>query len=122
MPTTPRQPQDRKPKAAKAGPFTFDADVEVPATKTQPAKTVRKTFTLPPPSQGSKRVKGRILRDAAMSDDASVQMRLNLAILEASGATAEALDALYDLDAEAMSQVILDWLMSESGEGTVPQS
>lgn len=127
MPRTPRTPpaaaatpQDHK---AKAGPFTFKAPVTTPAAGTTPARTTIKTFTLPSARDATRKVKGRLMRDAAMNrDDGMAQMRLGIATLEASGAPPEAIDALYELDSDAMTDILGAWLNHDDGDGTVPQS
>lgn len=106
----PRKPQDRKPKADAAFKFTHKVGTTV------------KTFTLPSARVGAKKVKGQILRDAAMDGTPMAQMRLGIAMLEACGATQEAIDALYDKDAGDMSTLLEAWMNRADGEGTVPQS
>lgn len=108
MPTTRtrRTPQDRKPKS-KDFSFTYGG----------------KTYTLPPASVGAAKVKGRILRDAAMDESPMMQLRLGIAMLEACGAQQDSIDAMYDMGADEMSQTLQNWMNSRAdGGATVPQS
>lgn len=111
MPTTPRKPQDRKPKAAaKNAPVTFKgAD--------------GKTHTLPPPTDALEHMTGRDIRDALMSPDKAQEMALGFRILERCQPAQEVLDALYDLPAPETFQIIGRWMPSPNPEGvTLPQS
>lgn len=102
-----KQPSDRKPKAAK---FTFKG-------------TDGKSHALPLAAAGAEKVPGRFTRDAIMSDDETVQMRLGFALLEACGASKVAQDALYDLPTPDMITTLSDWMKFGDGQGgTVPQS
>lgn len=121
MPPARRSPQDRRTKA-KTGAFTFKAEVTVPASANQDEKKVTKTFTLPPASAGAGKVKGRLLRDAALDGSPIAQVSLGLAMLEACGADQEAIDALYDLSTDEMTSILDEWMRNDSGDGSVPQS
>lgn len=109
MPPTPRKPQDRRPKATTAKPFTFDG-----ADGT--------TYELPPPGEAMDLVSGRVLRDAAVGGEEG-QMRLGFHLLEALTLPDGALDALYDLPAPESLGIIERWLLSADKSGaTLPQS
>jgi len=43
-------------------------------------------------------------------------------MLEACGAEKEAIDALYDMTSEQMTDILDQWMRNDSGDGSVPQS
>jgi len=106
----PRKPQDRKPKKTttaardRSAPFVFTAGGE--------------EFELPSPEEAAGKVSGRVVRDAIMDPSQDAQMRLAFATLESSGPDSAALDALYDLPAADMLQVVADWF--EAAQGANP--
>lgn len=114
-----KQPADRKSKVTK---FSFEAPVLVKDAEGKP-KTVVKKFTLPLASEGASEVPGKFTRDAVMGEDDAAEIRLGFALLEASGANQDAIDALYSLPSERMLKTLGEWMKHGDGEGaTVPQS
>lgn len=104
--TTPRKPQDRKPKAS-AG-FTFDHDGQ--------------TYTLPAPSQALAKIPGRAFRDA-MLDGEIGELKFGLRCVEAVDAAPEALEALYSKPTDEMLGLLGKWMQSADMSGaTLPQS
>lgn len=117
--SAPKQPQDRKPKAAKktapkrpaakaiaaeAGgsePFTFDHDGT--------------TYELPSPDEAAGRIPGRFIRDAVMNGDDASDLRLAFATLEAAGADDAALDALYEKPHPDMLDILSRWMQGSVG-------
>lgn len=107
MPTTPKKPQDRKPKS-----------VSVTAT---PVNLYAFTwqgqdFTLPAGETAVDRIPGRALRDAYL-DGEEGQMRLALTMLELVEADPMALDALYSMPAPEMLEHIAAWMSMTTVEG-----
>lgn len=93
-----KQPEDRKTKATK---FTFASlDGEI--------------HTLPLASEGSAKLTGRDIRDAAMGGEMG-QMTYLFKLLEAAGPDEDALDALYELPQDDMLEVLRKW--GEHGDG-----
>lgn len=106
--TEAKKPEDHKPKAKK---FSFTNENG-------------KRFTLPLASAGAEKIPGRVTRDAVMNpDDEAAQLRLGFAMLEESGASQEAVDAVYEKSTPAMLDLLGAWMQHGDGEGaTVPQS
>ena len=98
----PRQPQDHKPKAAVG--FQFDgAD--------------GKSHTLPHPSEALALLPGRAFRDALM-DGEEGQLKMAFRCLElVVDDDNPALDALYDLPAPDMIEVVATWFSSADPSG-----
>lgn len=111
MPTTPRKPQDRKPKSPpKNAPVTFvGADGQ--------------TYALPAPTTALERMTGRDIRDALLSQDKAEEARMAFRILERCEPGQDVLDALYDLPAAEMLGIVGRWMPTPNAEGvTLPQS
>lgn len=106
--TEAKKPEDHKPKARK---FSFTSEGG-------------KRFTLPLASAGAEQIPGKVTRDAVMNpDDEAAQLRLGFAMLEACGASQDALDAVYEKPTPAMLELLGAWMHHGDGEGaTVPQS
>lgn len=102
MPTTPA-PRKVTPARVKKSLFTFvGAD--------------GKTYNLPPASNGAEHVSGRRFRDAALGGEGE-NMALSLAMLEACRVAPTTLDALYDLPAPKMLDIVNRWMNAGDGEG-----
>lgn len=71
-------------------------------------KVGRKDYTLPASTVGTAKMSGRDLRDAAMGGEAG-QMAYMFKLLEASGPTKAALDALYDMPQTEMMDILSAW-------------
>jgi hypothetical protein len=95
----PAQPQDRRPAKGKA--FTFTGKDG-------------KKHTLPNADQAIEKLSGKVLRDAIVGGEIG-QMAYMFHAVEASGATPEALDALYALPQEQTTDVLQQW--SDHGDG-----
>jgi hypothetical protein len=105
MPTT--TPQDRKPKKTEGFQFT-DKD--------------GKSHTLPLASKGAEKMSGRDMRDALLGGDLG-QITLGFKMLEACGASEEAIDAIYGLPSKDTMTVLSDWMSYGDGDGaSAPQS
>lgn len=101
--TTPRKPQDRKPKAVEQPKtFTFDHDGA--------------TFTLPPVESVAAEVPGRVMRDAVMNGEEG-QLRLSFLMLEKLEGASEALDALYSKTAKEMLPIVEAWMRFKPAGG-----
>lgn len=97
-----KAPQDRKPKAVEGFQFT-GAD--------------GKGHTLPHPSDGLKLLPGRAFRDALM-DGEEGQIRMAFRCLELVVDDGDpALDALYDLQAPDMIEIVATWFSSADPSG-----
>ena len=99
-----KAPQDRKPKAVEGFQFT-GAD--------------GKSHTLPHPSDGLKLLPGRAFRDALM-DGEEGQLRMAFRCLELvvdKDADKVTLDALYDLTAPDMIEIVGTWFSSADPSG-----
>lgn len=68
------------------------------------------THSLPPASEAAARVPGKFMQDAIMETDDAAEVRLRIAMLNASGATPEALDALREMPASEMMDIVLRWM------------
>ena len=106
MPTT----GQKKPAAPKPEPedFTFEHNDT--------------TYHLPGPSDALVKLPGRALRDALL-DGETGQLALAFRAIEASGADAAAVDALYEKPVPEMTEIIMHWFQSAQVQGaTIPQS
>lgn len=75
-----------------------------------------KQHTLPFASKGRERITGRDMRDALMDGDEG-KLKLGFVLLEACGAKAEAIDAIYDLPNEACLEILGEWMEYGDGDG-----
>jgi hypothetical protein len=100
---TPKKPQDHKPKAVpdESERFRFDWKGE--------------SYELPPPDEAMPRISGRLLRDAFL-DAEEGQMRLGFSMLENCDADPAALDALYDMPANDMLELVTEWMQTRRDE------
>ena len=73
------------------------------------------TYELPPATTA--KLKGREVRDASLGGDAGM-LAFMFKKLEATKATREALDALYDLPEDKMLKILKAWGDYGDGEGT----
>lgn len=101
--TTPRKPQDRKPKAIEQ-PTTFTFD------------HAGKTHELPPVESVAALVPGRTMRDAVM-DGEEGQLRLAFFMLEKLEGAEEAIDALYSKPAPEMLELVQGWMTFKPAAG-----
>lgn len=107
-PRTPRQPQDRQPKAVKAlagSVFEFEHDGQ--------------TYQLPPAgpyAQKSDFTTGDLI-DASINGDKGAEMRMTISIVEAAkDDIGDAYDALRATPAIKGMQIIQDWLQASGTE------
>lgn len=83
-------------KKKPEGEFTFTYDGEEHA--------------LPSAAAAAAKVPGKFMQDAIMETDDAAEMRLRIAMLNASGASPAALDALREMPASDMMDVVLRWM------------
>ena len=103
----PKKPQDHQP--AKGALFSFTGHDG-------------RTHTLPLASEGAEKVSGRFVRDAIMDSDTG-GLKLGFATLEACGASASVVDALYDLPSTRCVEILGEWMNHGDGAGaSLPQS
>jgi hypothetical protein len=83
-----------------------------------------KSFTLPSPESAAPKVGGGVTMDAILApDDEMAQLRLGLAMLNASGADPEALAALRSMPAEEMLTTVGEWMEHKpKGQASVGES
>ena len=93
------QPQDHKPKKAITFSFIDGAG---------------KTHRLPLASKGGEKMSGRDLRDAALGGEMA-QVTYLFKVMEASGPSKTALDALYEMPQDKMMDILKAW--GEFGDG-----
>lgn len=98
---TPKTPQDHKPKADEAFPFTVGT----------------KTYKLPPLSEtAAASIPGEITYAAVMEPENNMaQLRLAFASLEAAKPTDAALAALKSLPTTQMLEVVGEWMGKDGG-------
>lgn len=102
MPTA--KPQDHRPKKADGFPF----------------KVGTKTYKLPAMTEkAANAVPGDVTMDAVLEpDDATAQLRLALASLNAVGVSPAAMTALRTLPTGEMLEVVLSWLGEQGGSSS----
>lgn len=108
-PTARKTPQDRKPKTKATPAFTFEG-------------LDGKTYELPHPSAAMGNLPGRVLRDAMLGGEGD-QAKFAMMLVEACDADPASMDALYELPAPKMMEVIGEWMKSLDASGaSLPQS
>lgn len=73
------------------------------------------TFTIPPASEGTKRMKAGALIDMAEDGTEAGQMRFFVAMLNAAGPSEEAMAALRDMPIDRFGSVMRQWVERTGG-------